>query len=431
MQTKVTSIAPTVKKLSVVLSAEEIKTAKDVAVEHLGAELKLAGFRAGKAPTALVEKSIDPAKLQEEVILTSVNTAYSLAVNKEKLRPVSEPRLSVEKFVPYETLEFSVEIDVIGEIKLPDYQKTRLPKPKVSVTAKEVEEVLKRLQNQMADKKSVKRAAKDGDEVLIDFDGTDEAGKPVSGASGKAYPLTLGSKTFIPGFEENLIGLKTDGEKEFTLTFPKDYGVSALQNRKVTFKVKVVAINEVTPAAVDEKLVAKVNPSLKTVEQLKQDIKQQLQIEKQQQADRNYENDLINGIVDKSTVDIPEELINQQVESVERELRQNLAYRGLTLDDYLANNGLDETSMRQKELLPEAERRLKTGLVLGEIADQEKLAVSKDEAEARLELYKQQYKSDPQMQAELDKPENRREIVGRLLTEKTIDFLVKLAAKKA
>jgi trigger factor len=299
---------------------------------------------------------------------------------------------------------------------------------KEAVTADDVKKVLESLAVRNAEKKSVERGAKKDDEVVISFKGTDTKGEPIKGADGKDYPLVLGSDTFIPGFEDNIIGLKSGDKKEFTLTFPKDYGVKALANKKVTFAVTVAQVNELTPAKIDDNFASKVGP-FKTVAELKTDIKKQLELERSNQAERQLENEIIQEIVDKSSVELPESLIEEQIERLKTEVRQNLTYRGQTWQEMLEAEGTTDEQYTKDFLRPEAERRVKTGLILAEISIEEKLDISPEELEVRMQVLKSQYQ-DAAMQSELEKPEARRDIASRMLTEKTVQRLVELATKK-
>lgn len=409
------------------LTADEkvLAAAKQEALKHVAKNLKLQGFREGKAPMSLVEKSADPATLQSEFLDIAMNRMYGAALDEEKLRPVAQPKVTVKKFVPFTELELDVEVEVIGKIKLADYKKVKVEKPAVKVTAKEIDEVLASLRTREAEKKEVKRAAKDGDEITIDFKGTDaKTGDDIQGADGKAYPLVLGSNTFIPGFEPELIGLKAGDEKTFDITFPKDYGVAALQSRAVKFAVKVIAVKEVVEPKLDDEFAAKVGP-FKTVAELKEDVKKQLQTEKEYQADREFVDKLLTTLGEQSTVAIPPVLIDEQLERMEAEERQNIMYRGQTWQEHLDAEGVTADEHRER-MRPDAEMRVKAGLVLAEIAETEKIAVTPEELEVRMQLMKGQY-PDPQMQAELDKPENRRDIVSRMMSEKTIDKLKEYA----
>lgn len=429
MQVTQKNLSDTNVELTLVADAALLQEAKQEAVQHLSKNVRLQGFRPGKAPLNLVEKSIDPATLQTEFLDLAMNKMYVAALDEKNLRPVAQPKVNVKKFVPFDTLELEVTVDVVGEIKLADYKKIKIAKPEVKVTAKDVDEVIANLKTREAERKDADRAAKDGDEVTIDFKGVDtDTKEAISGADGKGYPLVIGSNTFIPGFEPNLVGMKAGEEKTFDIVFPADYGVKALQNRKVTFTVTAQAVKEVAEPKVDDEFAAKVGP-FSSVDELKADIKKQLEAEKENQADREFIDELVTTIAKQSTVAIPTTLVDEQIDRMEQDERQNLMYRGQTWEEHLEVEG--KTAEEHHEGLREdAELRVKAGLILSEIAEAEKLTITPEELEIRMQLLKGQY-PDPQMQAELDKPENRRDIVSRMLSEKTLDKLRTYASEGA
>lgn len=425
MQIKREQLNPTTVKLTITADPELMQETKQVTLKRLGQRMKLSGFRPGKAPLPIVERNADPSALQTEFLDDALNRLYGAAIEQEKLRPVDQPKVTLEKFVPFTELVVSAEIEVVGEVKLPDYKKFKLSKKEAKVTDKDIDEVVESLRTRVAEKKEVEREARDGDEVIIDFAGSDaKTDMPVNGAEGKGYPLVLGSNTFIPGFESNLSGLKAGEEKTFTLTFPKDYGVKALQNRDVTFVVTVQKVQEIVKPAVDDKFAAKVGP-FKTVEALHEDIRKQLTGEKQEEANRDFENDLLEMLADKTTAAIPQALIDEEINRTELQIRQNLNYRGQTWKEYLEEMGQTEEGYR-KTLAEPAEKRVRVGLALTEVAEKEGITVTPEEFQIRMQLLKGQYQ-DKQMQAELEKPESARQILSGMLTEKTIAKLTEYA----
>lgn len=393
---------------------------------HFMRKVKVPGFRVGKAPMHLIEKHVDRNVLLDEFLEHAINDLYTHAVNEADIRPITQPKIQMKSFVPFTDLSFEASIETLGPITLPDYKKMKLPKAPVTVTATEVAEVIKSLQKQMAEKSEVSRAAKKGDEVIIDFTGTDKEGKKIPGADADGYPLQLGSGTFIPGFEEHLLGMSAGDKKSFDIVFPKDYAAKALQNQKVTFDVTVQKVNELLEPKVDDDFAAKAGP-FKTVKELKADIKKQLQLERQAEADSKYENEVVQNIVSKTKADVPESLVHDQLNRMEEAEKQNLLQKGQTWQEHLTEEGITQEQHRERQK-PDAIERIKGGLVLGEIAEREKVEVTPEELEIRIQLLKGQYQ-DPQMQAELDKPENRRDIANRMLTQKTVAKLVEYASK--
>ncbi|HSX06932.1 MAG TPA: trigger factor [Candidatus Saccharimonadia bacterium] len=417
-------------KVQLIITADQatLDATKAHVLADLAKDVNMAGFRKGHAPKALIEKSVDQSVLQTRFLDHAVNDLYVQAAVQEKLRPVSQPEVNITKFVPFTDLEFKAEVEVVGKITLADYKKIKVTKKVEATTDKDITAVLDDLRHRDSEKAEVKRTAKDGDEVVIDFSGVDAKTKEaIAGAAGNDYPLILGSNTFIPGFEPELVGLKADDEKTFNITFPADYGAVELQNKKVTFTVTVKTVREVKLPKLDDAFAAKVGP-FKTVDELKKDIKAQLVAEKENQAQRVFENDLLAAVAEKAKADIPQVLVDEEIDRMEAEEKRNLVYRGETWQEHLKREGKTDAEHRDG-LREQAEARVKTGLVLGEIAEAEKVTVSDKEIDAHIAELKKQY-TDKQMQSELDKPENRHELSSRLLTEKTIAKLADYAAAK-
>lgn len=224
--------SPTNITLTIDADAADMEPIRRHVIAHFRKNVRVPGFRAGKAPDALVEQNVNQQAFLDEFMEHALNELYRRAVEQEKVRPVSTPDVQLKKFVPYTEMQFAAETEILPAIKLPNYKTIRLAKKKVEITAKDVSDIIKNLQTRMAERVEADRAAKDGDELIIDFEGSDNEGKKINGADGKDYPLTLGSKTFIPGFEEKLLGSKAGDTKTFDVTFPKDYGVAALRNKK-------------------------------------------------------------------------------------------------------------------------------------------------------------------------------------------------------
>ncbi len=428
MQITKKSISPTKVELVLVADQEQLESAKATVLKRLGKDVSLAGFRKGHAPAAMVEKAVDQNLLNQQVIDAVVNELFLAAVTQERLKAVGQPALELTKFVPFTALEAKATIEVVGDIKLADYKKFKFKLEKQQATKEDVQAVVEDLLARDAERKEVERVAKNGDEVVISFAGKDaKTGDPIEGGKGDKYPLVLGSNTFIPGFEPELVGLKKGDDKSFTVTFPKDYGVKDLQNKKVTFDVDVLEVREVTKPEADDAWAGKLGP-FKSLEELKADIERQIQSEKDAQAMRVLENQILGALADKSKLEVPETLVADEMHRMEQDERQNLMYRGVTWPDHIKASGKSEEDYRKDTYRNEAVRRVKTGLTLGEVAEAEGVTVSEAELNARMELLKAQY-NDPQMQEELAKPEARRDISSRVLTEKTIAKLVDYATK--
>lgn len=412
--------------LSVTLDKADLDAIVDHVFDELRPKVKAAGFRPGKAPNNIVERELGAESVQAEVIEHAASEHYAKAVDKLDVRPLSRPKVDLKKFVPYSELEFTATVEVMPPVKLADYKKIKKTLAKVDVTDKEIADVIVGLRSRAAEKSEVKRAAKDGDEATIDFAG-ELNGKAVPGADGKSYPLLLGSGRFIPGFEEEIIGLKPGDKKSFDITFPKDYAESTLQGKKVKFSVTLHKLNELKLPKVDDDFAKSVGP-FADLSALKADIRKQIMSEKTTKERQALENEILDEVVTKSKLSLPARMVENQLEQLKADFERSLKSRNITREEYLKQQKQTEKDLSH-EFEKESERRVKLSLLLTEIAHVEKLEVSPSEFEIRMQLLQGQYQ-DPQMQAELGKLEARREIANQLLAEKTVAKLVEYATKK-
>lgn len=415
--------------ISVTLDAPELQKAKQLALKHLAQHAKVPGFRAGKVPANIAEKNLDPLRVANETTEHAINIALNDIVTTENIRVLDRPQIDIKEFKPYESMEFEAEIEILPEITLGDYKKLKVKRESTKPTKAEIDGVIEQMQKQFAEKKEVMREAKEGDEAIINFEGRGAKGELVDGAKGDNYPLVLGSNTFIPGFEEGIIGHKAGDEFELKLTFPKDYHAEALKGAKVTFKTTLVKLNEVVLPKVDEKLAAKVGP-FKTVEEMRADAERELAAQKERVAEEKLKDDLVGALVEVSKIPVPELLVEDQMKSIEQDTMQNLMYRGITPEDYMKSQGYkDHEQWHEKEFKTAAERRVKAGLALAELSKVENIQVPQSELEARHNAMLDQYKNSPEIQKQLDTPEARRDLANRVLTEKTVDRLIELNNK--
>ena len=411
--------------LTVTLDADDLAAIKKSTVARLSKKVKVAGFRQGKVPAAVAEKHLDQNALNMEVAEDGVNTRMVDILEDEKLQPLDRPKVDLTKYVPDELLEFTAVVEILPAIKLGDYKNLKVKKDIAAVNDKDLDEVIERMRQGMSQKTEVVRAAKNGDEVIIDFRGTDTDGKDVPGAAGKEYPLMLGSSSFIPGFEEGLVGKKAGEHIELPLTFPKDYHHKPLAGAKVTFAVDVTKVNDVSLPDLNDDFAAKAGP-FKTVDELKADIRRELHDQHEREALDKLRDALIEQLISGSKIPTPEVLIADQMSSLERDFVQNLLYRGMTLPQYLEQQGSTEDQWREKELREQAIRRVQVGLALAELSKIEKIDVSREELDERLRDMLSRYGGDKQLREKLDTAEARRDLANRLITEKTVDRLVEL-----
>lgn len=412
--------------LEITLDSADLSHAKTHALKSMAPKVKVAGFRPGKVPVAVAEKNIDPSALASETVEAAINHALNDIITSEELRVLDRPSVELGKFDPYESLSFTAEIEILPAVTLADYKKLKAKKQKVSVTQTDIDEVLTRMRQGFAIKSPVTRPAKEGDEAVIDFVGRNTEGESVSGASGTDYPLTIGSKTFIPGFEEGIVGHKPGETFDVSLTFPNDYHADALKGAHVTFETTIKTLNEVTLPEVDDDFAKKAGP-FTTADELRADIKKEITSQKERQADDNFKDALLGELAEASNVPLSEVLVQDQMKSIERDTMQNLMYRGVTPEQYMEAQGYkDHDEWHEKEFREAAVRRVKSGLVLAELTKAENIEITQDELEAELTKRKAEA---PAMAKQFDSPESRRDIANRVLTQKTIDHLVNLNTK--
>lgn len=414
--------------VSVTLDAADLEDIKKTTIARLAGKVKVAGFRPGKVPADVAEKNIDQNQLNSEILEDAVNSSAVDAFDEAKLTPLDRPQVTVDKYVPGQELQYSATVEIIPAVKLGDYKKLRAKKDAIKVEDHDVADVLDRLLQSAAVKKDVERAAKLGDEVIIDFVGKDKDGKDVAGATGNDYELKLGSNTFIPGFEDGIVGKKKGDVFDLPLTFPKDYHHKPLAGAKVTFTVTIKNVKELSLPELNDKFAATVGP-FKKLDDLKADITRELTEQKEREAVEKLKDSLVEQLVKGSHIPAPHVLIHDQLESIERDFVQNLMYRGMTLDDYLAQQGKTAEEWRETELHQQAERRVQVGLALAELSKVENIEVSKQELEDRLQEMLKQYGNSPEIAKQLDTPEVRRDLANRVMTEKTVNRLVELNTK--
>ncbi|MEI7689760.1 MAG: trigger factor [Candidatus Saccharibacteria bacterium] len=425
MKISVKNISDTRVELTIVLDAEELAIAQQVAVNKLSRDVKVPGFRKGKTPVAVAAKNIDPIALQEESINNAISKAVAEAFMEKELQALDRPAVEVKKLVPGEMLEFTAEVDILPHVKLGNYKKLKSKTEKISVTDAEIDEIVERMRKGFAQKQDVKRAAVMGDETVINFVGKRD-GVAFDGGTGNDYPLTLGSGQFIPGFEEGIVGHKAGETFDLELTFPADYGSADLKGATVTFTTTIVAIKEVKLPELDDKLAAKAGP-FKTVAELRDDIKRELNAQKEREMTDKLKDDLVGQLIAASHVPVPDILVADQSKSIEQDFVSSLMYQGLSLDQYLENKGFEsKEKWLETEVAAVAKKRVQAGLVLAELSKAEKIEATTDELDAHVDMYRQQYGKNPEALKQFEQPEVRQDIANRLLTEKTVERLVEL-----
>ena len=423
MKTKLKNISDVKVELTISLGAEELKAAEQVALTKLAKEVKIEGFRKGKAPLEMVAAQVDPILLNQETLENALSKSVAEAFLKEKVQAINRPEVDVKKFIPGTELEFTATTEIMPKVELGDYKKLGVKKEAAKVSKKEVKETIDRILKNFAEKKKVEREAKNGDEVIIDFLGKKD-GVAFDGGKAEKFPLELGSKSFIPGFEEGLIGKKAGDELSLDLEFPKDYHAKDLAGAKVIFEVKIHEVRENVEPEINEEFLSKLG-DFKTKEEFEKQIEEDLKTQKQAEADEKFKDELVKKLAEVSKVPVPEILLEDQKRSIEMDMQQNLMYSGLSLEDYLERMGKTREEWLEKDVKEAAEMRVKSGLALAELSKVEKVKSDTRELDNRIAQLKEQYGNSKEVQKQLSSDDVRRNLANQILTEKTIDLLVK------
>ena len=423
MKTKLKNISEVKVEMTFTLRKEELDAAEQVALTKLARDVKISGFRKGKAPLELVAKELDPLALGQQTMEDAMSKAVAEGFMAEKLQVIDRPQVDVKKFVPGEELEFTAEAEILPKVELGDYKNLKAKKPAVIVSAKEVDETIEKIRANFAEKKDVERAAKNGDEVIIDFEGKKD-GVAFEGGKAEKFPLELGSNSFIPGFEEGIVGHKTGDEFDLDLEFPKDYHAADLAGAKVVFTVKLGHIHEKVLPELNDEFAVKLG--VKDAEDLKKQIKEDLKTQKTSENDEKFKDELVRELVNISKIPVPEILVEDQKLSIEQDMQQNLMYSGLTLEQYLERMGKTREEWLESDVKTAAEDRVKAGLALAELSKVEKVQATVEELDERVNQLKKQYEKNEEALKQISSEETRRDLANRLLTEKSVDLLVEL-----
>jgi len=409
-------------KVEVLCDVDELtwKDAQEKAFQKLASELEIKGFRKGKAPESIARKHIDLGKIFNEAFNLMLQPAYEEVLREEKLQPFARPSVDVTKVSDTE-LQLKFIIVLAPEVKLGQYKGLNVEKAKVSVSAKEVQDAIDGLVASNANLVVTENAAKEGDTVVMDFLGKVD-GKEFDGGKAENYSLELGSHQFIPGFEEQLVGHKANETVEVKVKFPEQY-VPELAGKDAVFTCTIHEVKEKVLPELNEELIKDLNiPEVKDVEGLKAYEKEQIKAQKEQSANNEVLNKIIEQISANATIELAHEMIDDEVEGMRKNLEQQIQSRGMTLEQYLQITGQKEEDL-SKKMHEDAEKNLRAILVMEEIAKQEKIEVTDADVEFEMAKIADQYKMELSKVKEIlgkDLPRFKAEIRQRRIT----DFLM-------
>lgn len=376
--------------LKITLPAEEVNKGFKKAVAKIAGQVNIPGFRKGKAPRNIIEMHYGKEAVKQEAFELVANQCYTEALEQEKLIPVSDPKVEDSVFEENKDMELTIKVTLKPEVKLGDYKELHVEREAVEVTDEAVEEQVQGLRSRHAKMVEAEEGAviEKGDFAIIDFAGTVD-GEPFSGGEGKGYPLEVGSNSFIPGFEDQLVGLKKGDSTDVDVTFPEEYFVKELAGKQAIFKVNVQDVKrKELPELTDEYVAA--NSDCKTVEELRASYKERMQKAAENNAQIAYEKALIDLAVANAEFEVPEIMIEDRVTQMIDEMRMSLEARKLTLEQYMQYSGIDMKQLRERQH-DAAVENVKTDLVLDAIAKAENIQVSMEDVDSELSAIASQH----------------------------------------
>lgn len=376
--------------LTVEVSAEDFTQALDEAFKKVVKQVSIPGFRKGKIPRGMFEQRFGVESLYQDALDIILPTAYPNAIDEAGIEPVDRPEIDVEQVEKGKSLIFTAKVTVKPEVKLGEYKGLEVEKLDNTVTDEDVDNELKQLQERHAEL-AVKEegAIENGDTAIIDFDGYVD-GEAFEGGAAENYSLEIGSGSFIPGFEEQLVGLATGAEKDVEVTFPEEYHAENLAGKPAVFKVKIHEIKAKELPALDDEFAKDVNEEVETLEELKAQTRTRLEEAKKAEAENHLRDTLVEKAAEGVEVDIPNALIENETSRMMQEFEQRLQTQGMNLDLYFQFSGQDEEALKA-QMKDDAEKRVKYNLTLEAIVKAENIEVTDEDVEAELTKMAEMY----------------------------------------
>ena len=401
----------------------------DQAVEKLSKDMKVPGFRPGKAPRNIVEQKFGSKTILEEAGGMAIQKDYIQILEKEKLDVIGRPQAEFLKLAEGNDLEYKITTDVLPEVKLKDWQagikkiNKKFAEDEIEVTDEEIKKELDQMANSRVMLVTVNREARSGDSVILDFQVLRDS-VPIEKGTSKNHPLVLGKGVFIPGFEENIIGMKENEEKEFELKFPEDYHEKSLAGNPATFKVKVNLVQERQIPEVNDDF-AKSLGKFENAEALRKNLEEGISEEKKQNQKEKRRTDFIDELIKNSETDLPEILVHEELHKMIHEFSAQIEGMGMKLDDYLSKikKNIDDL---EKEWEPQAGKRVKAALLLEEIAKIREIEISGEIIEEEMNKTLQYYKNVKNLEKNIEMDKLYNYTKGVLLNEEVFKYLESL-----
>lgn len=422
MSLQVEKLEGNMAKLTIEASAEDFEKALDTAYQKNKGKIALPGFRKGKAPRAMIEKMYGKEVFYEDAANVLIPSAYAKAVDECEEEIVSQPTIDVVQAEAGKPFIFTAEVALKPEVTLGKYKGVEVEAIDVTVTDEDVNAAIDRERENNARTVTVEdRAVKEKDVVTLDFEGFVD-GVAFEGGKGENYPLTIGSKTFIPGFEDQLVGAELNKEVEVNVTFPEDYQAEELAGKPAVFKCTVKEIKEKQLPELDDEFASEVS-EFETLAEYKEDVKKNLTEKKEADAKNQKEQKVIEAIIADAKMDIPEAMVASQQRQMAEDFAQRLQMQGLSIEQYFQFTGLTaETFLAQMK--PQAENRIKTRLVLEAVAAAENMVVSEEEYKDELKKMAEAYQMEVEKIEEMIGSYEEKGIKSDISIRKAVDFVV-------
>lgn len=422
MSVQVEKLEKNMAKLTVEVSAEDFKAAIKKAFNKNKNRFSIPGFRKGKAPQAMIEKMYGEGVFYEDAADEAINSSYAEAMKESGLDIVSRPEVTIEKIGKDEPFVYSALVAVKPEVTLGQYKGVEVEKADASVSAEDVEAELKKVQEQNARLLTVEdRGVEDGDQTVIDFEGFVD-GKGFEGGKAEDYPLTIGSHSFIDTFEEQLIGKKIGEECEVNVTFPTEYHAADLAGKPATFKVTVKEIKVKELPELNDEFASEVS-EFDTLDEYKKDVEKKLAEKKEIEANSRNEDAVVAKVVENASMEIPDKMIDAQAENMVQDMARRMQSQGLSLDMYLKYTGMTVEQMKE-QARPDAEKRIRTRLVLEAVAQAENIQISDEKVDEEVAKMAEAYKMEVDKLKSYMSESDIKQMKEDLAVQQAVDLLV-------
>ncbi|MFP7477990.1 trigger factor [Terribacillus saccharophilus] len=408
--------------LTITLAPEELDAALDKAFQKVVKQVQVPGFRKGRVPRKIFEQRFGVESLYQDAIDIVLPEAYMNAVEETGIEPVAQPDVDLEQIEQGKELIFKATVTVKPEVELGDYKGLEVEAEDTTVTDEDVEKEIDALRNRQAELVVKEEGtAAEGDTVVIDFEGFVD-GEAFEGGKAENHSLEIGSGSFIPGFEEQLVGKESGSESDINVTFPEEYHAAELAGKEAVFKVKIHEIKAKELPELDDEFAKDVDEEVESLDALREKTKNRLQEEKTNAAENNKREQLINLATDNAKVDVPDAMVDTELDRMVREFEQRLQMQGMTLEMYAQFSGQDEAALRE-QMKEDAGKRVKTNLTLEAIAQAENVEVTDEDVNTELEKMAEMYQTDKEQLTQM-LGGNTDAIKDDLKFQKAIDVLV-------